>query len=127
MKTNGLPPSRLMEKQRLDFKRNLSNEFEFLAGSRTVHDTGPSLPTPVISPSHGPAHPVLMPGQVVHLQPLVPMPGWSEARPEGGVVGSQMSSSKEAQLSLVPRYLQPHVERSPHTLRHPGSPTSRHI
>jgi hypothetical protein len=98
MKTNGLPPSRLMEEQRLgqesssvlgEFKRNLSNEFEFLAGFRTVHDTGPSLPTPGITPSHGPALPVLMPGQVVHLQPLIPMPGWSEARPEGGIGGGQ--------------------------------------
>ena len=97
MKTIGLPPSRLMEKQRLgqgssvlgEVKRNLSNEFEFLAGSRTVHDTGPSLPTPGITPSHGPALPVLMPGQVVHLQPLVPMPEWSEARPEGGIWGGQ--------------------------------------
>ena len=89
MKTNGLPPSRLMERHNLgpgspgglgEVKRNLSNEFEFLAGSRAVNDTGPALP------SHEPVIPVMMPGQVVPPHPqLVPMSGWSEARPEGGI------------------------------------------
>jgi hypothetical protein len=41
-----------------------------------------------------------------------------------GIVGSQMLSSQEAQLSLVPRYLQPHMERSPRTHRHPDSPAA---
>ena len=41
-----------------------------------------------------------------------------------GIVGSQMSSSKEAQLSLLPRYLQPNVERRPRIHRHPGSPAA---
>ena len=103
VKTNGLPPSRLM-KQRLEqessvlgeVRKNLSSEFEYLAGS------GPSLATLGLTPCQGPVQPtlttppVLMPGQAeqLNLQPFVPkvlMPGWSEPKPLAGMWGGQSS------------------------------------
>ena len=81
-----------------EVRKNLSSEFEYLAGS------GPSLATLGLTPSQGPvqftttltAPPVLMPGQAepLNLQPVVPkvlMPGWSEPRPVGGMWGGQSS------------------------------------
>ena len=100
VKTSGLPPSRLMEREML-IGKNLESDFEQLAGggaefahgpfpdTRSVPETGTS--SPPVPPPMMPA--ALMPGQTCGVQPHTPAAPPGCGQPLGLMVGTTSGSN----------------------------------
>ena len=101
VKTSGLPPSRLMERERL-IGKNLTSDFEQLAvvGAEFAHVSGTGNSSPIVPPPLMPA--VLMPGQTGGIQPQTPAAPPGCGQPSGHMAGITSGFNLSSTLSPIP-------------------------